>query len=292
MKSSKIFKIVWVSGIYIILFLILYLVVLYKVEWEHKDLNTYLYLYNCGDDLCSSTTSVDNYYNKVLCEDDICPYIDTIIDNTLILKRQNKAWLYDYISGNVVNNNYNYYRYINDNKYVVANENNEYGVINSEGEVLVPLKYDYIDNYKNNIISYINNKKKYGIIRIDIDEIESKYDDVVLINDKIFAGKINNIYQLYSYDNPDTENSNKYNFVYSYGDVILVANNKKIDILNHNLKSILLMKIDSFYDYTTEKERASLMIRTDNNNIYFKVFTNENEYTEMIFDIKNKKIIS
>ena len=52
------------------------------------------------------------------------------------------------------------------------------------------------------------------------------------------------------------------------------------------------MKIDSFYDYTTEKERASLMIRTDNNNIYFKVFTNENEYTEMIFDIKNKKIIS
>ena len=291
MKSSKIFKIVWVTGIYVVLFLMLYLVVLYKVEWEHKDLNTYLYLYSCGNDLCSSTTAIDNYYNKVLCEDDICPYIDMIIDDTLILKRDNKSWLYNYITGKVVNDDYVYYNYINDNKFVVSNDNNLYGVMDGNGELIVPLKYSYIDDYKNNIISYKKNNR-YGIVRIDKDEIESKYEDVVLINDKIFAGKIDNIYQLYSYDTPDSENSNKYNYVYAYEDIILVANNKKIDFLNHNLKSTLLMKIDSFYDYTTEKERDSLKIRVDKDNIYFRVFINEVEYTEMIYNIKNKKIVS
>ena len=269
----------------------LYLIVLYKVKWEHKDLNTYLYLYNCGDELCSSTTSIDNYYNKVLCEDDICPYIDTIIDNTLILKRDNKSWLYNYVTGKVINDNYVYYRYIDDNKYVVSNVDNLYGVINGEGEVLVPLKYDYIDDYKNNIL-YYKKGNKYGVVRLDKDEIEAKYDDVVLINDKIFAAKIDNVYQMYSYDNPDIENSNKYNYVFSYDDVILVANNKKIDFLNHNLKSTLLMKIDTFYEYTTEKERASFKIRTDNDNIYFRVFVNEMEYVEMVYNIKDKKIVS
>lgn len=291
MKSSKIWKIIWVVGIYAILILLLYLIVLYKVEWEHKDLNTYLYLYDCNDYLCTSSSVRDDYYSRVLCEDDICPYIDTIVDENLILKREDSFWIYNYIQGKIISDDYNYYRYIGDNKYVVGNENNQYGVIDGEGNILVSLKYDYIDDYKNEIISYLNNGM-YGLVRItDEYKIEPVYEDVVLINDKIFAGMKDNIYQLYSYEEPTTENSNKYNYVYSYDDVIFVINNKKIDILNSNLKSTLLMKIDCYYEYTTEKERDSLKIHSDGINIYFRVFLNENEYTEYTYNIEDKKII-
>ena len=290
-RSSKIWKILWISGIYLILGIILYLVILYKVKWEYKDLNTYLYFYDCGHNLCSSDNNVSNYYSKVLCEDDICPYIQHINGNMLVLQNNNKSFIYNYIKGNVVNDKYNEYRYIGNDMYVVNDENFNYGIINSEGEILLDLKYKLIDEYTNGIISYIDNNL-YGIISVDGKyDIEPNYEDIVLINDKIFAGKKDNIYQIYSYNNEISDNSNKYNFIYVYNDVIITFKDKKIDILNSNLNSILVMKIDSFYEYITEKEKGSLDIYCDGEYIYFDVFINENEFTSYKFDIKNKKLI-
>ena len=290
-RSSKIWKILWISGIYLILGIILYLVILYKVKWEYKDLNTYLYFYDCGHNLCSSDNNVSNYYSKVLCEDDICPYIQHINGNMLVLHNNNKSFIYNYIKGNVVNDKYNEYRYIGNDMYVVNDENFNYGIINSEGEILLDLKYKLIDEYTNGIISYIDNNL-YGIVSVDGKyDIEPNYEDIVLINDKIFAGKKDNIYQIYSYNNEISDNSNKYNFIYVYNDVIITFKDKKIDILNPNLNSILVMKIDSFYEYITEKEKGSLDIYCDGEYIYFDVFINENEFTSYKFDIKNKKLI-
>ena len=290
-RSSKIWKILWISGIYLILGIILYLVILYKVKWEYKDLNTYLYFYDCGHNLCSSDNNVSNYYSKVLCEDDICPYIQHINGNMLVLQNNNKSFIYNYIKGNVVNDKYNEYRYIGNDMYVVNDENFNYGIINSEGEILLDLKYKLIDEYTNGIISYIDNNL-YGIVSVDGKyDIEPNYEDIVLINDKIFAGKKDNIYQIYSYNNEISDNSNKYNFIYVYNDVIITFKDKKIDILNPNLNSILVMKIDSFYEYITEKEKGSLDIYCDGEYIYFDVFINENEFTSYKFDIKNKKLI-
>lgn len=290
-RSSKIWKILWISGIYLILGIILYLVILYKVKWEYKDLNTYLYFYDCGHNLCSSDNNVSNYYSKVLCEDDICPYIQHINGNMLVLQNNNKSFIYNYIKGNVVNDKYNEYRYIGNDMYVVNDENFNYGIINSEGEILLDLKYKLIDEYTNGIISYIDNNL-YGIVSVDGKyDIEPNYEDIVLINDKIFAGKKDNIYQIYSYNNEISDNSNKYNFIYAYNDVIITFKDKKIDILNSNLNSILVMKIDSFYEYITEKEKGSLDIYCDGEYIYFDVFINENEFTSYKFDIKNKKLI-
>lgn len=290
-RSSKIWKILWILGIYLILGIILYLVILYKVKWEYKDLNTYLYFYDCGHNLCSSDNNVSNYYSKVLCEDDICPYIQHINGNMLVLQNNNKSFIYNYIKGNVVNDKYNEYRYIGNDMYVVNDENFNYGIINSEGEILLDLKYKLIDEYTNGIISYIDNNL-YGIVSVDGKyDIEPNYEDIVLINDKIFAGKKDNIYQIYSYNNEISDNSNKYNFIYAYNDVIITFKDKKIDILNSNLNSILVMKIDSFYEYITEKEKGSLDIYCDGEYIYFDVFINENEFTSYKFDIKNKKLI-
>lgn len=291
MKSSKIWKIIWMAGIYGILLVILYLVILYKVEWEHKDLNTYLYFYDCGHELCTSSTGVDDYYGKVLCEDDICPYIDYIIDDNLILKTDNKSWIYNYLDNEIINDIYTDYRYIGNDMYVVNDMSEKYGIINIDGNIVVDLKYGYIDDYNNGFISYIEDDL-YGIISTDNKyNIDPIYDDVVLISDKIFAGKLDNIYQMHSYDDIESDTSNKYNYVYSYGDTIVVFKDKKIDILNLNLNSVLLMKIDTFYEYTTEKERGSLDIYSDGEYIYFNVFINENEYTTYKYSLKDKRLI-
>ena len=288
--SSKIWKITWVSGIYIILLLILYLVVTYKVEWEHKDLNTYLYIYDCNHNLCSSATLQKQYYSKVLCEKDVCPYISDIIDDTLILNYDNKSFIYNYENGNVVNNKYVSYRHSGNNKFIVMDDTDNYGVINLKGDVLVPTRYEYIDDYIDGFISYRKNNL-YGIESLDEKyKVDAKYEDVVLINNKIFAGRKDNLYHLYSYDALDNENANKYNYVESFNNVIFVVNNKKIDILNANLDSTLLMKINTFYEYTTEKERESLNLYSDGSYIYFDVFTSESEYISYKYDIKNKKL--
>ena len=245
MRSNKIWRIIWISGIYVILFVILYLVVLYKVKWEGKDLNTYLYFYNCNFELCTTTVHRNDYYNKYMCENGVCPYIDTIVDENLILKDNNKTLIYNYVDGTIINNSYENYRYIGDNLFVVNDKNNKYGIIDNLGNVILDLKYDYIDDYYNGLISY-KKDNLYGIINTDNQySINNIYDEIVLINDVIFAGKRNNNYRIYSYDKTNNYDIN-YNYVFSNNEVIIVANNNKIDILDTNLSSMLLMKIDTF----------------------------------------------
>lgn len=289
--GSKIFKIIWVSGIYILLFVILYLVIVYKVEWEDKDLNTYLYFYDCSHKLCSSSKKQDDYYNKILCEDDVCPHITDIIGNNLILTSENTSWIYNYISDEIINNSYINYRYIGHDLFVVTDNTNNQGVIELSGKEIVPLKYEYIENYYDGFISY----KKDNLFGIDtLDDkyrVPNDYEDIVLINNKIFAGRKENVYHLYSYNDINNDNANKYNYVYSYDGIIFVVNNNKIDILNSNLNSTLLIKIDSFYDYTTEKERDSLNIYVEDNILYFDVFINEKEYITYKYNISTNKIV-
>ena len=290
MKSSKIWKIIWISGIYIILFVILYLVVLYKVKWEGKDLNTYLYFYDCNFELCTTTVHRNDYYSRYLCKNGICPYIDTIIDENLILRDNNKTLIYNYIDNKIINDSYENYRYIGDNLFVVSDKNDKYGIIDNLGNIIVELKHDYIDDYYNGLISY-KKDNLYGIIDNNNQySINNVYDEIILINNNIFAGKKDNNYQIYSYDKTN-EIDNNYNYMFYDNGIIVVVNNKKIDILDTNLSSMLLMKIDTFYEYTTGQERDSLKIHSDDNFIYFKVFVNDTQYNNYKYDIANKKLI-
>lgn len=291
MKSSKLWKIIWIVGIYAILAIILYLVILYKVKWEHKDLNTYLYFYDCSHSICTSTTHQDDYYSKTLCENNTCPYITDIINNNVILENETSSWIYNYIEAKTINNSYTNYRYIGNDTFVVTDASNNQGVIDLEGNILVELKYKHIDNYNNGFISYKENNL-YGINTTDESyNIEANFENIVLINNTIFAGKKDNIYKIYEYNNlNDENNTDTYNYIYSYNDNILVIRDNKLDILDANLKSILLMKIDTSYNYTTEKERESLDIYTNEDFIFFKVYTNETDYTQYTYNISDKKI--
>ena len=291
MKSSKIWKIIWVVGIYSILGLILYLVILYKVEWEDKDLSTYLYFYDCNNTLCTSTTKQNDYYNKIKCEKDICPYITAKINENVILKNENKSWIYNYITDTIVNEKYIDYKIIENNQFIVTDTNNNQGIIDIDGTVIVEPKYSNINNYNNGFISYIKDNK-HGLQSIDEKHlVEATYEDIVLINDLIFSGKKENIYKIYNMDNSEYSEEN-YNYIYAYSDIIIVANNKKIDILTTDLKSTLLMKIDTFFEYKTEKERESLNIHIeDDKYISFTVYINETEYQEYKYDVYSKKLI-
>ena len=291
MKSSKIWKIIWVVGIYAILFVILYLVVLYKVEWEDKDLSTYLYFYDCNRNLCTSTTRVDDYYSKVLCEDDSCPYIKEIINNNVILEKNDVSYIYNYLDDRIVNNNYVQYRYLENSLYVVTDSSNNQGIINEAGEIVVEPQYEYINDYHNNFVSY----KLGNLYGIDNNaeniQVDAKFEDIVLINDKIYGAKSDGTYHIYYYEDNNYDTSREYVYLNSYGDIIFTINDKKIDIMTVDLKSTLLMKINTFFDYTTEKERESLNLYSDGEYIYFDVFTSENEYTSYKYHIATKKLV-
>jgi len=290
-KKTNIWKIIWILGVYSILTTILYLVVLYKVKWEDKDFNTYLYFYSCNDNLCTSTIAQNKYFSRVTCVDNICPYITDIIDKNVILKQDNISWLYNYASGQVVNDKYNEYRFLNNDYFVFVDDDLKQGIINSNGEILVESKFEYIDDFNDNLIVYRSNNL-YGIDSLDKTVVvDAIYSSIVLINDKIYAGMKDNEYYIYDFNNYEHYISQKYDYVNSFGDIIFVIYNNKIDILNTNLESTLLMKLNTFYEYKTEKERDSLKIRFDGDFVYFNVVTNQNEFTSYRYHVASKKFV-
>ena len=67
MKHKNIWKYIWRCSLMLNLILIFVLVVNYKVKWENKDFNTYLYFFNCSNQVCTSLTPTEIYYNKIKC---------------------------------------------------------------------------------------------------------------------------------------------------------------------------------------------------------------------------------
>ena len=291
-NRQNIWKIIWVVGIYATLVLILYLVVIYKVKWEDLDLNRYLYFYECSNELCTSESSVSNYYTSIKCDDNICPYITEKKDNYVILKKDDKSYLYDYKSGKIINDTYDTYRFTND-KYLIATNNEKLqGIIDYNGEILFEFKYKEILDYNYNHIAYKENKK-IGITNINKTiNIKPKYDNVVLIDEHTYAYFDTDGYYIAEYDNEIPISNTIYDYIYSKNKVIFTINDNKIDILDNNLRSKLLMKIDTYYSYKTEKERKTLNLYTKDNFIYFKVYTSEDNYKSYTYDILNSKLYS
>ena len=166
MKKNNLWRITWIVGIYAILISILYLIVVYKVQWEDKDLNTYLYFYNCNNKLCTSTIAQDEYYGKVLCKDNICPYVKEINDNNSVLTNGDTSWIYDYKNDKVVNDTFLNYRYLDNNHYVVTDNSGKQGIIDIDGNILVDFNYKHIADYKDGYVVYKDNGN-YGIVNED-----------------------------------------------------------------------------------------------------------------------------
>lgn len=292
MKKNNLLRISWVVGIYAVLVLILYLVVTYKVKWEDRDLNTYLYFYNCSGDLCTSEIQPDDYYGKVVCKNDICPYIKEKSDDYLILSDNSSEFLYNYKNDKIISKKYSTYKLSSDNNYIVINKNNKYGVIDSDNKLIFELTDKKITDFKNGFITYKENGK-YGIINTEKDiNIKPNYEEVILIDSNIYGYLEKEKYYIASYDTEVPITGNSYDYLVPINSIILTFNNKQLDILDNSLKSKLLMKVDCAYEYRVEKERKTLDIKVLDNLVSFSIYIGDNQYTNYYFDLKNNKLFS
>ena len=80
--------------------------------------------------------------------------ISTIVNNDIVYYGiENKQ------GTTLVDNNYNYIEYTYGDYFIVENKNEKYGVINSNGEIILEIKYDLVQKLKNkNIIQILSRK--------------------------------------------------------------------------------------------------------------------------------------
>ena len=125
-KKEKLYKIIWITGLYVIL--ILWLVIEYKVKWESADLNRYVRFYDCSGSLCTTEENINKYYSKLVCSNNCPRIIEIINDKIAILAINNKELLYNYIDGNIINEEYSEYMKISDELFIVTKDNKK-GII-------------------------------------------------------------------------------------------------------------------------------------------------------------------
>ena len=289
LKINNIWKIIWIIGIYTVLILIFGLVINYKVEWETKDLNRYIYFYDCSQSICTSDIEQTNYYGKIICENDVCPYIVEQNNEKLIINNNNNILLYDYKKNKIINDAYSDYYFINNELIAVKNEQNKYGLIDFEGNIVSNLNYNRITDYKNGYLIY-QEQEKYNLKNIITNqEIINGYDEIKFVNEKYLIIKQEQSYMLYNYNEKKKLNQ-KYNYLYPAENYIITFNNKKIDILDKNLNSILIIKINTHYDYITSNEKGSLKFRKENDNLLFNVVNSENKYVVYSLNLSTGKL--
>ena len=290
MKNNNLWRIIWIVGIYAVLVLILYLVILYKVKWENKDLNRYLYIYDCNDSICTTDNKVTPYIASILCENDVCPYIKEKRENILMIYGKTKEYIFDLKSNQIISDSYNNYAFSQNDDIYIASKNNLYGVIDKGGNILVDFTYDKIIDYKDGFVLYEKNGK-YGIDNPSTGiKIAADYDKLILISGSLYGYFKDNEYFIASYISEEPVNNSIYDYIYAYKDVLLVSKNNQIDILDTNLKSKLIMKINTYFPYTKEQERATLKPKGSGNTLKFSIYTDDDNYTEYIYDLKASKL--
>ena len=290
LNKDKLWHWVWIISMYLTLIGIFYLVVQYKVEWEGRDNSKYLYFYNCSDSLCTTTEKVYEDYSYIKCNGKICPFVKEKQDNLVIVGNRESDYVFDYLKGEIINEKYKTYNFAGNN-YIVMNDDGKYGIINREGEVVEKLEYGKITSYKDGFITYVENNKT-GIKNISKEiDVKPIYEDVILINDSLYAYLEEGKYYIASYDTELPINNINYDYIYAIdNNNIMIINDNKLDIVDSNLKSILILKLDTYYAYQTEKERASLNLIKDNTVLRFTIIQDETNSLNYIYDIKNRKL--
>lgn len=175
MKKVNLARIIWVTSLFLLLFVILLMVMDYKINYQYLVRNQ-LYFYECdGSNLC--VTEVENrgdlLYSIYDCGYEDCPtYKKNIGDSYVLLGTAEQTILYNYRDGLVISKEYEDYVFINEN-YIVVTLKGYQGIINVKNEITVSPIYEQI-GYQNDgyltgysLFSIIAKKnQKYGIISI------------------------------------------------------------------------------------------------------------------------------
>ena len=186
LKSINIYRLVWVSCIFLVLIIILILVMNYKINYEYLD-SKYLYFYYCESDnqLCVTEVQDDSLdlYSIYECGYDDCPTFTNVINNNYVLLREKEDSyiLYDYMNDSIISNGYSDYRFINNN-YIIVTKGDRQGVIDLENNIVVDISYEQIGWYTNGVLNGYNledivakKNGKYGIISFETGEVKEQF---------------------------------------------------------------------------------------------------------------------
>lgn len=290
MKKINWWKLVWVLGIYIILGLILYLVIEYKVKWESLDTNKYLYFYDCDSNLCTSTTKVGSYYSRYIYKKD-SPYIISYDDETAIINDNGKYLVYDYKNDKVISKSYDWYKYLfyNGNTYFIIRGNNKVGIIDNQGSMVVNNIYDNIV-LENNMLK-VSNNSLYGLLDSDFNiYLDIEYQYVEVNGENVIIEK-DNKYSLLSLSKEVIGSDYLYISKVDNSNYLVIDKDNKIDIVNNKLESNLIMIIDGSLDYSNTNNIDTLNIRFEDNIMLFDVLSSDKEGITYRYDIVSKKLV-
>ena len=290
MKKINWWKLVWVLGVYIILGLILYLVIEYKVKWESLDTNKYLYFYDCESKLCTSTTKVGSYYSRYTYKKD-SPYIVNYDDETTIINDNGKYLVYDYKNDKVVSDSYDWYEYLyyNDGVYFIVKSNNKTGIIDEQGSMIVNNIYDSIV-LSGNMLK-VRNDNLYGLLDSDFNNyLDIEYQYVEVNGENIIIEK-DNKYSLLSLSKEVMGSDYLYISKVDDSNYLVIDKDNKIDIVNNKLESNLIMIIDGHLDYSDSSNIDTLNIRFEDNVMLFDVLSSDSEGITYKYDIVGKKLV-
>ena len=191
-RKINIFRIIWVTGVFLLLITILLMVMDYKINYQYLEEN-YLYFYNCNNSVCTARVkdgiTNSNLYSTYECGYEQCPTIKKVIeDSYVILEHENKNILYDFINDKIISDEYEEYISILDNYFIVT-KNNYQGMIDKDNKMVINVSYDQLGYEKDGLLlgydlGKIIAKKNdlYGIISIKdgsiIEKIETTEEDI------------------------------------------------------------------------------------------------------------------
>ena len=190
--NINIYMIIWVTGLFLLLIIILLMVMDYKINYQYLTKN-YIYFYDCDGSVCTARVkdgiSQDKLYSVYSCEYDNCPTIKKVVnENYVILSKDNKNILYNFMEQKVISDSYEDYQVLSD-KYIIVIQNNYKGMIDNDNNIIISTLYDDIGYYKDGVLIGYNLKniivKKnnlYGIVSMEdgkiVEKVEYKEEEV------------------------------------------------------------------------------------------------------------------
>lgn len=297
------------GGLIIIVLLLLILVtyiMCYEYKKNEKKLDikdNSLSVINIYDDYTVSKAiekeSIDNS-KKILatynCKYDDCDiYTNNSFDNLyderyLIIKENNKVFIYDFSNNKVVSNFYDeIITKLENNNYIIKNDNKS-GMINNEGTEIVIPNYDEIE-YQNIYDNKVKLKKdnKYGMLNIENGTvlIEPHYENINIDSTHNYSILQNNLW--YVIDSNENILTNGYNYTFAFNKGYIALVDSSLQILNYNKEEMVLLNETVIPIYNIEN---GFKIERKSNVIYIEVYNNEEtikyEYNINRNNLKNK----
>lgn len=259
------------------------------------------------DNIIEVTFDNEVYSYLIVCIDNNFSLINLETDEIIILDGSitNIPDVYDY-NGNILSD-----------RYIITENNNKYGIINYEGEVLIENDYEYLKIVNSNTL-IAKKDNKYGVININEDElIKFNYQDIINYSDYFIAKKDN------KYGVIDKSETLIHNFEIDYvevldNEVIVIKNNRlgifkerdliidyqiptknnKISYYKHNEDLIISSIIDgNIKSYIIKYDKLYKIIHTDIREIYVSDYLVDLDNNDSILDeytystdIKNNRL--